>query len=397
MAAAGRRLELPPDNASRLAIFDAFHDLAEAGGTTEVRERDLIEQVLPRLRVLVPRELHLFGEQAYVEDKLRACIDEGMIRAHGRGTDRSLSLTGMTPRIRYPDGELRDYSPGLEPARERLDADNARLRAADFDVQRFVPSVVNDPDGPHFQALLASMREHGFLKQFPLLRHDDGTVVDGRARIRAAEILGLDVEDLKYGSVERDRSAARRRDTPLNRVLLALHCNAARLGDETLEEVHEQVSKVTGRPWAATQADLVVTQLWRRAVPSDYSPRLEVRRLPYRDGVEAKIQVTDDDKVMLRSLLEAAGLAGYKIKLLEDYVPFERARSNFSGGRKAVFARAEDLIAGIATMQAERAERKLKLDPEWDHMLAWLRTNFGVATPEPREETMQTMPVSGAP
>lgn len=392
-ARAAGRPELPPDNASRVAIFDAVHDLADAGGTTDVGEGDLLERVLPRLRVLVPRELHLVGEQAYVERKLQACIDEGIIRAHGLGADKSLALTGVTPRIRYPDGELRDYSPGLEPARERLDADNARLRAADFDVQRFVPSLADDPNGPHFQALLASMREHGFLKQFSLLRHDDGAVVDGRARIRAAEILGLDVEDLKYGSVERDRNTARRRDTPLNRVLLALHCNAARLGDETWEEVHGQVSKVTGRPWAETHADLAVTQLWRRAVPSDYSPRLEVRRLPYRDGGEAKIQVTDDDKVMLRSLLEAAGLAGYKIKVLEDYVPFERARSNFSAGRKAVFARAEDLIGGIVAMQVERVQRKLKLDPEWDHILAWLRSNFGAAASEPRGETT---PAAGA-
>jgi hypothetical protein len=382
------RPELPLDNGSRLAIFDVVHDLAGGDESADVRREDLVERVLPRLRVLVPRELHLEGERAYLEDKIQACIDEGIIRLSGDGGDRSLALTGMTPRIRYPDGELRDYSPGLELARERLDADNVRLRTAGFDVRRFIPTIADDPEGPQFQALLASMREHGFLKQFPLLRHEDGSVVDGRARIRAAEMLGLEVEDLKYGSVERDRNAARRRDTPLNRVLLALHCNAARLEDQIWEEVREQVSTVTGRPWAATLADLTVTQLWRRAVPKDYSPRLEVRRLAYREDGEAKIQVTADNRVMLRSLLEAAGLAGYKIKVLENYVHFERARTNYSGGRKAVFARAEDLISGIETMKADRAGKKLKLDPEWDQILTWLLTNFNAGAAEPKRETM---------
>src|ERR1700761_255335 len=156
------RPELPLDNGSRLAIFDMVHDLAGADGTAGVRREGLVERVLPRLRVLVPRELHLRGERAYVEDKILACIDEGIIRPSGDGDDRSISLTGVTPRIRYPDGELRDYSPGLELARERLDADNVRLRTAGFDVRSFVPTIADDPDGPQFQALLASMREHGF-------------------------------------------------------------------------------------------------------------------------------------------------------------------------------------------------------------------------------------------
>jgi hypothetical protein len=101
-----------------------------------------------------------------------------------------------------------------------------------------------------------------------------------------------------------------------------------------------------------------------------------VKRVAYRPGDEAKIQVTSDDKVMLRSLIEAAGLSNYKIDMLRDHVPFERARSVHSAGRKALFARAEDLIAGVATMQTERRAAKLKLDPEWDQIREWLVATF---------------------
>ena len=132
-----------------------------------------------------------------------------------------LALTGKLPSVRYPGGEIRDYTPGLELARERLDGDNARLRAARFDVRTLIPSSADEPDGPEFQALLASMREHGFLKQFWIAAQDDDVVVDGRARTKAAALLGLKVEYVKYGS-DRERTAARRRDTPLNRVLIAV-------------------------------------------------------------------------------------------------------------------------------------------------------------------------------
>ncbi|MBK5219188.1 MAG: hypothetical protein JJE35_05310 [Thermoleophilia bacterium] len=331
--------------------------------------------------MLVPRELHIVGERAYVEDKIKACISEGIICESGDDGDRTLTLTSKAPQVRYPDGEVRDYPPGLELARERLDADNARLRAAGFDVLQFVPSAAENPDGPYFQALLASMSEHGFMKQFPLVHHQDDAVVDGRARIQAAKILNLEVEYLRYGS-ERDRTAARRRDTPLDRVSVALHSNAGRLGSETWDAVHEQVARVTGRDWSETAADLAVSELWRRSVPADYSPQFTVRRLPYRDGGEAKVQVTADNKVMLRSLIEAGGLSNYKIKMLDNYVPFERARSEYSAGRKAVFARAEDLITGIAAMQRERRQRKLKIDPEWNQIRDWLQANFATAALE---------------
>jgi hypothetical protein len=367
---------LPPDNASRLAIFDALHGLLGPDSSARVSIDALFDAVVPRLRVLVPREIHLAGERTYFEEKLAACLAEGVLDGPADQPGETVGLTGRQPWVRYPDGVLRPYTPGLELARERLDRDNSRLRASGFDIRRLVPSSAEDPDHPAFQSLLASMREHGFLKQFPILRHEDGIIVDGRARIRAAEMLDLEVEYLRFRS-DADRGAARPRDTPLVRILLALDSNAGRLSEEIWGTVHQEVTNVTGRAWAQTASDLAVSELWRRTRPSGYSPRFTVGLLPFREGAEARVQVTEDGKVMLRSLIEAAGLSNYKTKVLEEYVPFERARSEHTGGRKALFARAEDLIDGITTMQQDRRERKLKLDPEWEVIRGWLRDNFG--------------------
>jgi hypothetical protein len=376
---AGRTVvDLPPDNASRLAIYDALHEHSSANGASTITDDELFERVIGRLRVLVPRELHLVGERSYVEEKVEACVEEGLVSLSPGGGRKLLTLTGKSPLVRYPDGEVRDYSPGLEPARERLDSDNARLRAAGFDVRRLVPSAADEPDGSAFEGLLASMREHGFLKQFPLVRYDDDVVVDGRARLRAAAILDLDVEYMKYGS-ERERTAVRRRDTPLNRVLIAVHSNLARLSLDAVRAVYEQVAEVTKRTWDETGSDLALTEAWRRSLPAEYSPQFDVRKLPFREGGEAKIQVTADNKVMLRSLVEAGGLSNYKIDILRDYVPFERARSVHSAGRKAVFARAEDLIAGISAMQQERRSARRKVDSEWNQIHDWLVSTFGPA------------------
>jgi hypothetical protein len=373
----GKLQDLPADNAARLAIFDT---LAAAHGETEAISSDeLFDRVIGRLRLLVPRELHLMGDRAYVDGKVEVCIAAGIIAARFDAGQRLLSLTDRPPQVRYPDGEIRDYTAGLELARERLDRDNARLRHARFDVRMFVPSIADEPNRAPFQALLASMREHGFLKQFPIVRYQDDVVLDGRARLRAAATLHLDVEYLKYAS-DKDRTVARRRDTPLNRILVTVQSNAGRLSSDVLDNVYGRVADVTGRTWDETVADLELTTAWRRATPSEYSPVFEVKRIAYRPGDEAKIQVTSDDKVMLRSLIEAAGLSNYKIDMLRDHVPFERARSVHSAGRKAVFARIDDLITGIATMQTERRAAKLKLDPEWDQIRDWLAATFHPAT-----------------
>lgn len=367
--------DLPADNASRLAIYDAFHEDVSSDGPRPLTESEVFGRVIGRLRVLVPRELHLAGEAEYVHRKLEACADAGLISMGSLDGESILALTGQAPLIRYPDGELRAYTPRLELALERLDGDNARLRSEGFDVRALIPSCADEPHGPEFQALLASMREHGFLRQFWIAAQTDDVIVDGRARKRAAEMLGIDIEFVQYRS-DRDRAAARRRDTPLNRVMLAIQSNLARLTPETIVAVHEAVAKVTRRPWEDTAADLDLTAEWRRSMPAEYSPLFEVEKLPFREGAEARIQVTSDDKVMVRSLIEAAGLSNYKLDLLKDYVPFERARSIHSAGRKAVFARAADLISGIASMQQERRQANRKIDPEWDKIREWLTATF---------------------
>lgn len=367
--------DLPPDNASRLAIYDVLCESTGETSTPGLTDDELYERVIGRLRVLVPRELHLVGDRGYLDEKIHACVEAGIIVASSDDGRTLLTLTGRPPLVRYPDGQVRDYSPGLELARERLDGDNARLRAAGFDVRKSIPSIADEPNGPQFQALLASMRDHGFMKQFPVVKYEDDVVIDGVARLRAAAILDLNVQYLGYGSDEA-RKAARRRDTPLNRVLVALHSNAARLPGDVVDTVLERVASVTRRPWDETAADLALTREWRRSITAEYSPRFDVEKLAYRDGDEAKIQVTPDGKVMLRSLIEAGGLSNYKIADLRDYVPFERARSVYSAGRKAVFARAEDLITGIAAMQKERTATKRKVDPEWEQIRGWLISTF---------------------
>jgi hypothetical protein len=368
--------ELPRDNASRLAIYDAICEHA-----TGITDDELFERVIGRLRVLVPRELHLAGDRAYVDAKIDACVrDEIIVARYDNG--RRLLTAGRPPQVRYPDGEIGDYRAGLELARERLDRDNARLRAANFDVRKFIPSIADDPSGPQFQALLASMHEHGFMKQFAIVRYEDGVIVDGLARKQAANKIGLDVEYLRYPSPEA-RKAAQRRDTPLNRVLVAVDSNVGRLPsdvvDDVVDTVHKRVADATLRSWEKTAADLTLTQVWRRLIAADYPSRFDVKKRVYREGEPPKVQVTADDKVMVRSLLEAAGLANYNIQTqLSDRVPFERARSEFTG-RKAVFARADDLITGISAMLQERRAAKRETDPRWEEVRDWLVRNFGPA------------------
>jgi hypothetical protein len=371
--------DLPPDNASRLAIYDAIHEYARTTGTPEITDDELFERVIGRFRVLVPRELHLAGDRAYVAEKVDACLQAGIIVASSRNGPRLLILTGRPPLVRYPDGEVRDYPAGLELARERLDRDNARLRAAGFDVCKFIPSIADDPDGAPFQALLASMREHGFMKQFPIVKYEDGEFVDGRARHLAAAILELKDEYLKYGS-DKARKAANRRDTPMNRVLVAIHSNVGRLPGDVVDAVYKRVADVTNRAWDETAGDLALTQEWRLSMAAEYTPWFDVTKRVYRKGDDPKIQVTADRRVMVRSLVEAGGLQAYKMQTqLNRYVPFEQARTEFSGGRKADFARAEDLTSGIEAMQQERRAARRKIDPEWDQIRDWLVRTIGPA------------------
>jgi hypothetical protein len=325
--------------------------------------------------MLVPRELHVVGDHAYFEEKIDACLKAGIITESSDYGQRFLALTGKSPFALYPDGVIRNYPAGLELARERLDRDNARLRESGFNVRKLIPSIANDPQGTAFKALVDSMREHGFMRQFPIVEYDDGAIIDGLARYRAAETLQLDV---KFLTSDYDRKMIKRRDTPLNRVLVAIDSNIARLQGDVVDAVHGRVADVTLRPWDETSADLALTQEWRRSIGADYAPRFDVELLAYRPGDEATIQVTADHKVMVRSLVVAAGLSQYKFKSqgVADHVPLEQARTPYSG-RKADFALAEDLIAGIEEMQQERRDANRKVDPQWEQIRSWLLQNFG--------------------
>jgi hypothetical protein len=89
---------------------------------------------------------------------------------------------------------------------------------------------------------------------------------------------------------------------------------------------------------------------------------------------------------MLRSLLEAAGLASYKYELLVPYVPMEDARTPYTPGRTAIFVGVSDAIRGIRKMQRERRDRRLKVDPQWDQMRKWLITLSDGKVAEGEEE-----------
>ncbi len=66
--------ELPPDNTARIVLHDAMAAATETEYSFDgLTEAQLFDRVIPRLRVLVPRELHNLGEQRYVAAKIEAC------------------------------------------------------------------------------------------------------------------------------------------------------------------------------------------------------------------------------------------------------------------------------------------------------------------------------------
>lgn len=365
--------DLPPDNATRLAIYDAMHDGDTVNGASlTFTEDQLFERVIPRLRMLVPRELHISGEREYLAEKISILVEDDLLLSQPEGDGRvTLRLSGQPPKIRRPDGTIGEYSYGLEPARERIDRDNAALRAKAFDVHDYIPSIKDDPDSPEFLALLASMEEHGFLRQFWLAETPDGTIVDGRARQLAAKILKLKAPIVSYPQ-GREKEAARRRDSPLNRIAVAIDSNRARLDQATIDRVHNEVCAVTGRQWEETARDLDITRAWRKILPKDYVPMLEVTTLPFGD---ADVHLTSDGRVMLRSLVVAAGFAPHKYDELKKHVPLEMARTKQSA-KKAFFAKAEDIVSGIEDLQkADSKKKNPRNEPQWDRMKEWLRSN----------------------
>ena len=131
-----------------------------------------------------------------------------------------------------------------------------------------------------------------------------------------------------------------------------------------------KVAAVTGRRGTRHRADLALTAGWRRSIPRVFTA-IRGQEAAFRDGEEAKIQVTADRRsccahcwrpAACRTTRSPASRTTYR----------SSAREAHSAGRKAMFARAEDLIAGIAAMQQERRAGKRKVDPEWDQIHEWL-------------------------
>jgi hypothetical protein len=357
--------ELPPDNTARIVLYDAMAEAAQLEyGFDGLTQADLFDLVISRLRVLVPRELHNLGEQSYVAAKIEACVAEGILHPL---SDGALRLGLNVPRIRYPDRTIRDYTAGLEAARERLDADENRLRRGGFDVRRLVGSPADAKKSDRYRTLVGSMREHGFLDGFPIIEGASG-VVDGVARLAAA--VEADVQLKKHHRVK----LSPRRDTPLQLALLVLDVNADRLREDEVAKVHDVIADRIGRSWLAIESDLDVTRDWRRAEPKDYGATLDVELVRFRDHNEPKVQITTDGtRIALRSLTREAGIPEWGRDHLLPHVPFEEARAlSRGGGRKAIFVRVTDAIDGIERMKRDRARRGLQTDLAWDDVRQWL-------------------------
>jgi hypothetical protein len=359
--------ELKPDNDTRLAIFDAMSDAVDQGHTA-LTVSELYERVIGRLRLLVPRELHNAGERAYLEEKIGVCVKAGLLIPVGEGPEQFALAAQPRAWIQYPDGTIRPYTPGLIAARERLDAVNRTLRERKFDVGKHVPH--HKPGSPELAALVRSMQEHGFLRQFAIFRFPDGTYVDGQARVSAATEAGVDPKWLDLEKLrEPEKTRAKRRDTSLNRVLLALDSNAARLSAEARRAILDDVAAAAGPSWDDIESDLHRTSAWRKATTGSYTPVFVADELPFEPNGTPEILVTPDHKVGVRSLLEASRLKTSNRDTLKDYMPYEMAKVGSS--KPTIFARADDLIAGIEHMLTDPTRRQ---DPAaWERALTWLR------------------------
>ncbi len=361
--------ELEPDNSARLVIFDAMCD-ARDEGTVEVTFDELFERVIARLKKLVPRELHNMGDRGYVEEKVAICVEAGVLVLAGE--DRYTLADEPQAWIRYPDDSIRRYAHGLIAARERLDKINTILRDRRFDITKHLPH--HKPSSPEFRALVRSMGEHGFLKQFAIYRFADGTYVDGVARIAAAAEAGLAEKTLELRQQDPETTRMRRRDTPLHRVLLAVDANAVRLTDGERRHALDAAAAAAGSSWEEIEKDLTITRDWRGATARSYTPLFEVTEIPFGGDGSPTVLATPNHKIHVTSLLRASGLAKHKFeKELQAYVPgAEKGRAK-GGGASAWFAGATDMVDGLEDMLSERSEKRRTISAEWEVCLAWLR------------------------
>lgn len=376
--------ELPPDNAARIVMYDAMAAATDDGDPL-LDLQVLFERVIARLRLLVPRELHVHGEEPYVRSKVAACVADGILNVSGQLD--LLRLGSKVPNIRYPDGTIRTYTAGLEPARERLDADEGRLRRGGFDIRHVVGSIANDRKSDRYRSLVISMREHGFLEYFPIIQSRSGADIDGVARRAAAAEVGLVLKKQHVVCL------TPRRDTPLQTALLVMNLNADRLSGDERAKARDAIVARTGRPWLEIERDLALTREWRRVEPKEYDVKFDVKLVPLRPGGDASVQVTtDNSRVMLRSVTKAAGLPEWSRDHILPFIPHEEARTQHTG-RKAIFVRIDEMIAGIDKMKAMRSEQHLKVEKAWDDVRSWLigalpaATSAGetMASPEPAD------------
>jgi hypothetical protein len=361
-------IELEPDNSTRLAIYDAMCD-ARADGADEVTFDEFFDRVIRRLRVLVPRELHNAGERTYLQEKLAICVEAGILVAPG--DDRFTLAPDPQAWIRFPDESIRRYPHGLSAARERLDAINATLRDRAFDITNHLPH--HKASSPEFQALVRSMQEHGFFKHAAIYRFADGTFVDGVARFEAAKRAGVEPKYLELRQQDPETTRLRRRDTPLERVLLAVNGNAVRLTEDEQRHALDAAATTAGRTWDEIELYLAVTREWRSVIARSYTSVFEVTEVPFDSDGNRTIPVSDDHKVHVTTLLLASGLQKHKWpKELQVYVPTAEMARYKGGGPAGHFAPAADMLSGIELMLEDRREQKLKISPEWSICIDWL-------------------------
>jgi hypothetical protein len=363
-----RPAELAPDNSTRLVIFDALCD-ARDEGTAELTFEELFERVIGRLAHMVQRELHIMGERAYVEEKVASCVEAGLLTV--AADDRYALADDPQAWIRYPDNSIRRYPHGLTAARERLDKTNTALRERRFDITEHLPH--HKSSSREFEALVHSMQEHGFFKHAAIYRYADGTYVDGIARIAAAKRAGVEPKYLELRKQDPETTRLRRRDTPLERVLLAVNGNATRLTDEERRDALDKAALASGRTWEEIERDLVMTRDWRSVTARSYTSVFEVTQVPFdRDGTRT-IPVSDEHKVHVPTLIWASGLKKWKWeKELEVYVPTAESARYKGGGPAATFAPATDMLRGIEQMLEDRRQQKRKISPEWEVCADWL-------------------------
>jgi hypothetical protein len=363
----GNSKGLPLDNNVRLVLYDAVA-LSEPGQNSRphfLAESELFERAIGRLKILFPRELHVAGREEYFREKLLSSVSDGVLQRTG---DDLLTLGPRPPKIQFPDGTIHDYPAGLEPAKQRLAADDARLANSGFDVMRLVPSFAGKTRSPEFQRLLSSIRLHGYQRNALVLEGADGTVIDGRARLAAATILKV------KPATRNDVGLARWRDTPTQRFSLGLDLNTDRLTDDDVAHARVEFARRVERPWDAIAKDLELTREWRLTKPKSYNLDFPVEGRALRPGAPEQIVVSaDGTKVGLKSLVLASGLPPHHYEKFSDRIHTERRKTALTGTRQALFVDVADALGVAEEICRHDLDRGKQVDPGWASLREWLR------------------------